>query len=326
MTYLKTVISMMLQIKMYLVLGAFFAIIYALFVAAGTYLGIGNFMLYAVLATVMMLVQYMIGPKIVEWSMGVRYLSEKEDPELHRMVKELSKKAGIPMPRIGISSMPVPNAFAFGRWTSDSRVCITESIRSLLDEDELRAVIGHEICHIKHKDVLIITLVSVVPAIAWHLAWSFMFSRNNDREESMNGLAIGIAAFAVYLATNMLVLYASRIREYSADLGSVKLGNEPSTMASALYKLVYGSARIPKDALKEAEGLKAFFANDPTRAMAEFRELKELDIDGSGTIDDSELRTMKNRKVNISMSDKFMELMSTHPNMVKRVQALSKLN
>lgn len=314
---------MWLQLKMYLVMGAFFAIIYSLFIVAGTYLGIGNFMFYGILATFMIFIQYMIGPKIVDWSMRVHYVSEQEEPELHQMVAELARKAGIPKPRIGISKMAVPNAFAFGRWSKDARVCITEQIRTLLTKDELKAVIGHEISHIKNKDVLIITLISIVPTIAWYLAWNFMFSR--DREGNSN-FAIGIAAFGIYFITNLLVLYASRIREYAADQGSVKLGSRPSTMASALFKLVYGSAKIPKDTLKQTEGMKAFFANDPSRAMREFRELKELDIDGSGSIDESELMRVRTKKVNITGADKFMEFMSTHPNMVKRVQALSKLN
>ncbi|MFH1126581.1 MAG: zinc metalloprotease HtpX [archaeon] len=314
---------MWLQLKMYLVMGAFFAIIYSLFVVAGAYLGIGNFIFYGILATVMMLIQYMIGPTIVNWSMRVRYVTEQQEPELHHMVAELAKKAGIPKPKIGISSMPIPNAFAFGRWSSDARVCITEQIRSLLTKDELKAVLGHEISHIKNRDVLIITLISVVPTIAWYMAWNFMFSR--DREGNSN-FAIGIAAFAIYFATNLLVLYASRIREYAADQGSIKLGSRPSTMASALFKLVYGSAKTPKDILKQAEGMKAFFANDPSRARRDLAELKQVDADGSGSIDDSELRAIRNKKASITSADRFMEMMSTHPNMVKRVQALSRLN
>ncbi len=314
---------MWLQLKMYLIMGAFFAIIYSLFVVAGTYLGVGNFMFYGILATVMMLIQYMLGPRIVNWSMRVHYVTEQEEPELHRMVAELARKAKIPKPRIGISKMPIPNAFAFGRWTKDARVCITEQIRNLLTEEELKAVLGHEISHIKHKDVLIITLISIVPTIAWYMAWSFMFSR--DRQGNSN-FAIGIAAFGIYFLTNLLVLYASRIREYAADQGSVKLGSRPSTMASALFKLVYGSAKVPKNVLKQTEGMKAFFANDPSRAMREFRELKELDVDGSGSIDDSELLRVRTKKVKVSGADKLMEMMSTHPNMVKRIQALSKLN
>ncbi len=313
---------MWLQIKMYLILGAFFGIIYALLSVAGAYLGIGGFFFYGILATVMMLIQYMIGPRMVDWSMQVKYVSEKEYPELHGMVAELAKKAGIPKPKIGISKMPVPNAFAFGRWASDARVCVTEQIMDLMSKDELRAVLGHEISHIKNRDVLIITLISVVPTIAWYLAWNFMYS--GDREKGGN-IGLGIAAFAIYMITNLLVLYASRIREYYADRGSVSLGNSPGNMASALYKLVYGSAKTSRNTLRQAEGMKAFFANDPSRAVQEFRDLAALDADKSGSIDDDELRAIRNNQPKLSGMDKFMEMLSTHPNMVKRISELSRL-
>lgn len=317
-------VLMWLQIKMYLILSAFFGILYMLLVLAGSYLGIGSFILYGIIASVLIFIQYMIGPKMVEWSMQVRYVSEKEYPELHRMVADAAKKAGIPKPKVGISKMPLPNAFAFGRWASDARVCVTEQIMSLLSKDELKAVIGHEVSHIKNRDVLIITLISVIPTIAWYIAWNFMYSR--DEREGSSNFALGIAAFAIYMITNLLVLYASRIREYYADKGSVSLGNRPSSLASALYKLVYGSAKTPRSVLRQAEGMKAFFANDPSRALQEFQSLASLDMDKSGTIDESELRAIRNKKPKISGMDRFMELLSTHPNMVKRISELSKLN
>ncbi len=312
----------MLQIKMYLLLAALFGIIYALVSVVGALMGIGNFLFYGILATAMMLAQYMLGPKMVEWAMGVRYVSEKEEPALHEMVGELAKKAGIPKPRVGIAKMHLPNAFAFGRWASDSRVCVTEGILGLLDKKELRAVLGHEIAHIKNRDVLVITLISVIPTIAWYIAYSTMFSGGRERG---NTALIGIAAFAIYFLTNLLVLYASRIREYSADMGSVKTGNDPHCLASALYKLVYGSAKTPKQELKRIEGMKAFFANDPSRAVRELSDLAEIDADKSGHIDEKELKALQHANVKIGGADKFMELLSTHPNMVKRVQALARM-
>lgn len=316
---------MWLQVKMYLILGMFFGVIYALLSMIGAYIGVGGFMFYGILATVMMLVQYMIGPKMVDWSMKVKYVSEKEHPELHKMVTELAKKAGIPKPKIGISQMQIPNAFAYGRWASDARVCVTEKILDLLSKNELKAVLGHEIAHIKNRDVLAITLMSVIPTIAWYFAQSMIFSGGRNDSKGSSNIAIGIAAFAIYFLTNLLVLYASRVREYYADKDSVALGNKPADLASALYKLVYGSAKMPKSALKQTEGMKAFFANDPSRAVREFNDLSKLDIDGSGSIDERELAAIRNNTARVSGMDKFMELLSTHPNMVKRISALSNL-
>lgn len=258
---------MWLQIRLYLLLGLMFAIVYAVIAAVAGSMGISSFAFYGVLASGMILVQYMIGPKMVEWSMGIRYVSESEYPSLHRMVAEMAQKANIPKPRIGIANVPIPNAFAFGRWKSEGRVCVTEQILRLLSPDELKAVIGHEIAHLKHRDVAVITTLSVIPMIMWYIAWS----------------------------------------------------------TSALYKLVSGSARVPKEELKHTEGLKAFFVNDPSRAMNELRELSQIDKDKSGTIDQHELMMLSTKKVKVSTSDKIMELMSTHPNMVKRIHRLSKI-
>lgn len=314
---------MWLQIRMYLLLALMFAIIYAVVVVAASLIGVGGFFFYTVFAVLLLFVQYMIGPKMVEMSMGVRYVSESEYPELHKMVKELAKKAGIPKPKVGISKLSIPNAFAYGRWLSDGRVCVTEEIMRLLNKDELRAVLGHEISHLKHRDVTVITMLSVVPLLLWYLSWSFMWSGDRNRG---NAALLGLVAFILYFITNLLVLYGSRIREYYADMGSVKLGNAPHALASALYKLVYGSARVDKEALKQMEGYKAFFVNDPSRAYQEIFELKQIDLDMSGTIDPDELALLRRRKIRLSTSDKLMELLSTHPNMLKRIKHLSTLS
>ena len=314
---------MWLKLRLYLVMTLLFAIIYGLLViVAGMFNMGGTLYFYAILASLMMFIQYMIGPKMVEWSMGVKYVNEAQAPALHRMVSELARDAKIPKPRIGIAATNLPNAFAFGRWASDGRVCVTEGIMNLLDEKELRAVLAHEISHLKHRDVVVITMISVIPMICWYIAWNFMFSGGRDRG---NQVVIGIMAMVIYFISNLLVLYVSRIREYYADEGAVNLGNSPHYLASALYKLVYGSARFSKDSLKQVEGMKAFFASDPSRASYEIRELSQLDLDKSGTIDKNELMMLRTRPIKVSGTDRFMEMLSTHPNMLRRIQRLSSL-
>lgn len=312
-----------LRVRMFLLTALLFAIIYAAISAIGYSLGISNFYFYLVLSLVMMFIQYLIGPKIVEWSMRVKYLKPNERPELQSMVRELAMVAKIPVPRIGIAQVAIPNAFAFGRTIRDSRICVTEGIVGLLDQKELRAVIGHEMSHIKNRDVLTITLLSVIPMILYRIAWQFMFFGDRRDRGHGNAALVGMLAFLFYFVTNLLVLYASRIREYFADKGSVDLGNDPAQLASALYKLVYGSARMPRETLKDAEGMKAFFVNDPSRAAMELKDLRDLDLDRSGTISGAELATLQNRPVRLGTGDKLMELLSTHPNMLKRIKRLS---
>ncbi len=312
-----------LKLRMWLLTTILLGIIYAIITVIGTHLGIGNFYFYLILSLVMMFAQYMFGPKLIEWSMRVRYLKDGENPELQSMVRSLAAAANLPVPRIGIAQVSVPNAFAFGRSQKDGRICVTEGITGLLNRDELKAVLGHEMSHIKNRDVLTITLLSVIPIILYRIAWQFLFFGDRRDRGQSNTMIVGLVAFLFYFLTNLLVLYASRIREYFADRGSIDLGNKPSHLASALYKLVYGSARMPKEAIKDVEGMKAFFANDPSRAMAELKELKDLDLDKSGTISDSELMALHNKSIRLGFGDRAMELLSTHPNMLKRIKRLS---
>ena len=312
-----------------MLVGLLFAILYTLFSLIGFALGLREIYFYVfmlLLAGILVFIQYLIGPKIVEISMMVRYVSEKEYPELHRMVEELSREAGIPKPRVGVSDLNIPNAFAFGRTKRDARVCVTKGLLNLLNEKELRAVLGHEISHIKHKDVFVITMLSVIPTICYMIYVSFFWSSIYSRRRDSGALAlIGLTAFLLYLITSLLVMYASRIREYYADYGSVELGNKPSWLATALYKLVYGSARADRNTIKRVAGMKAFFLNDPANAVNEISELKQVDLNLDGVIDEYELQVLAERKIKLSKSEKIMELLSSHPSTLKRIKALSNL-
>ena len=316
---------MWLQLRMYLLLAVMFAIVYAVIVMVASTLGIGNFIVYGVMAAAMIFIQYLIGPALVGWTMKVRWVTEQEEPDLHRMVEELAQESHIPKPKVGISQLSIPNAFAYGRSQGDARVVITEGIRGLLNKDELRAVVGHEISHVKHRDMAVITILSVVPVILWYIAWGVMWSGGRDRRGGGYVALLGVVALVLYFVPNLLVLYASRIREYYADLGSVGLGSQPQHLATALYKLVYGSARSSKEELHRVEGIKAFFVNDPSRSLYELRELREIDMNMSGTIDYDELAAIRNKSVELGFGDKVLELMSTHPNMLKRIRHLSTL-
>ena len=320
---------MWLQTRMFLLIAVLFGILYGVIVGIGTWMGAGSATTYIVLAVVFLGFQYLISPAIVGWTMKIKWVSEKEAPELHRMVAELAESAHLPKPRVGISQLAIPNAFAFGRTQRDGRVCVTQGILNLLSKDELRAVLGHEMAHIKHRDMAIITLISVIPMILYWLAWTTMWGGMFGGRRGGGGYAalIGLGAFLLYFITNLLVLYGSRIREYYADLGSVRLGNMPHHLATALYKLVYGNARFRnREELKRVEGVRAFFLNDPARAWKEVKELSQIDRDMSGTIDYDELADLRQKEVRLGTSDKMMELFTTHPNMLKRIKHLSTLS
>jgi heat shock protein HtpX len=195
-----------LQLRMWFLLGLLFAIIYGVIVMVGTYLGIGDFYFYLFISVAMMLIQYAIGPKIVEWTMRVRYIKKEENPQLYSMVQDLAMRANIPVPKVGISQIAIPNAFAFGRGLRDGRVCVTQGILQLLNAEELKAVLAHELTHIKNRDVLTITVLSVIPMVMYRIAWSFLFygrRRGNDR--GGNTALVGLIAFFFYFITNLLV-------------------------------------------------------------------------------------------------------------------------
>ena len=321
---------MWLQVRLYLLVGLMFAILYGILVGIGYYLqitGLSFYLFIIGIAAGFVLLQFMIGPKIVEWSMRIKYVSEQEYPKLHQMVADQAEKAGLPnKPKVGISQLPIPNAFAFGRTKKGSRVCVTKGLLDLLSDDELKAVLGHELSHIKHRDVAVITMLSVIPMICYMIYVSFLWGGMGRRDRDSGGaIAIGILALVVYFITSLLVMYGSRIREYYADQGSAELGNQPHHLATALYKLTVSTAKTPKNMLKRTEGMKAFFINDPSRAMYEVRELKDIDMDMSGTIDQNELLMLSTKKISLKTSDKLLEVLSTHPNVVKRIKHLASL-
>ena len=311
-----------LKLRLWLAMLFMFAIVYILIMLAGNFLGYGGFYgFYAIAGLVVLFLQYIFGPKIVESSMGVHQLSEAEAPELHRIVEELAMAANIPKPKVGISNTMVPNAFAYGRSKRSGHVCVTKGILGILDQDELKAVLGHEISHIKHNDMAITTIVSAIPLICYYLAFSLMFSGRGDNDNG--GPILGILALIAYFLGQLIVLFISRVREYYADAGSVDLGCKPEKMASALYKLVYGAAKLPESEIKDVEGTKAFFLTDISNARKEFNNLAQLDLNKDGKISAEELNVLRDSNVKVGASNKIMELLSTHPDMLKRIKRLA---
>ena len=317
--------------KMWFLVVLMFGILYGVITGIGSWLGVGSASSYIILAVLFMGFQYLIGPSLVSAMMKVKWVSEKEEPELHHQIAELAQKAGIPKPKVGISQLQIPNAFAFGRSQRDGRVCVTSGLQRLLNKDELKGVLGHEIAHLKHRDMLVITILSVIPLILYWIAWSFIWGgMGRKREAGGYAALIGLGAMLAYFLTNLLVLAGSRLREYYADERSVKLGNPPHHLASALYKLVYSSAQCRRtswgeEELHRVEGLRVFFLNDVGQAQNELQDLKAIDQDFSGTIDQNELLALRSKKVKLEGAEKIAELFTTHPNILKRIKRLSSL-
>ncbi len=211
--------------------------------------------------------------KIALASYRAQPLSEEEVPELFALVRELTRKAGMPMPRIYMIPSDVPNAFATGRDENHAAVAVTQGLVSMLDRDELAGVLGHELSHIRHRDTLIMTLsASIAGAISWiaNMAqWAAIFGggRNSDGEHA-NPIALMIVAVIAPIAAAVVQMALSRSREYMADAGGAEISGKPLALASALQKLDnYAHHRVLAGATPSSSGL---FIINPLAGISSF--------------------------------------------------------
>jgi heat shock protein HtpX len=222
-----------------------------------------------VIVGVLVLVQFALSDRMVLASMRAKVVTPEEAPRLHRMVEDLSRKAGIPKPKVAISQMSVPNAFATGRSQKHAAVAVTTGLLNILSDDELEAVLAHEISHIRTKDVVVMTYASffliVASMLSTFLFYSAIFggmSRNRDNNQGGGAAAILVIMLVVMLVRiigSILVATLSRYREYSADRGAAILTRQPMALASALQRLQGTIAAVPHNDLRKAEGMNAFF-------------------------------------------------------------------
>ena len=279
------------------------------------------------------------GAEIIERSNRIKYVTSSEYPELHDMIDRLSAKAGIPKPKVGISKMAVPNAFTFGSFQRNARVCVTPKLVEILEKDELEAVLGHEIAHIKHRDVALISALNFPPMLCYYVGSALFFfslamilGGGGDEDEgwvfrlAMIPVAIFVwlTTWAIYIAGQLVELYVSRLREYSADKMSAELTGEPRKLASALFKITRTSALLEPEEVRQAGAIRAFLATDPSTAKDDLKDLKEAGLDKDSTVTEEEMeRLVKGEKR--TLFDKAAELFSTHPNTASRIHELVNL-
>jgi len=243
--------------------------IMALYVAVGfalVRLGIG---LGAIIVIEFALIfgQYWFSDKIAMASMGARVVTPEEEPQLHAMIDRLCVLANMPKPRVGVSHVQMPNAFATGRNPKHSVVVVTEGIRQRLDDEELEAVLAHELSHVAHRDVAVMTVASSLGMLAGLVSrmamWGAMLGGGSRDEDNQNAfimeLVVMVVSFAVYVVSFLLTMSLSRYRELSADRTGAILIGKPSALASALTKVTGDMARIPNNDLRRVEGMNAFF-------------------------------------------------------------------
>lgn len=205
-----------------------------------------------IIALIMNLLSYWFSDKIVLAMYGAKEVSEREAPELYRIVYNLSQRANIPMPRVYIIDNDSPNAFATGRSPKNGVVAVTTGILRLLNREELEGVLAHEMAHIKHRDILVQTIAATLAGAITMLAnfarfAAFFGGRPSDDDEGGYGNVVALVLFSAIaaFAAMLIQLAISRSREYLADEGGARICGNPLYLASALRKLAIGVARIP---------------------------------------------------------------------------------
>jgi len=296
-------------------------------VITGILLALGGTVLF-------ILFQYAIGPAIVSASTRLKYLKPGENPWLESTVTDLAAKSGLPMPKLAIVPSSSPNAFTFGRSSSSAVLGVHEGLLRNLNKDEVVAVIAHELGHIKHKDYIVMTILSALPLIAYWVAQLTMnaarFSGTTSRRGKNDGNAsaafiiIGVISFVVYIISNLAVMRLSRLREHYADSFSAYLTQNPRGLQSALSKITYGLS-IASNPNTTA---RSFYIEDPSMAKQEISQImqnkEQYDLDKDGVLNERELTQAMERESG-STWVQLNNLFATHPPTFKRILLLREI-
>ena len=239
-------------------------VVYVVLIAALFSAGAGAITI-AVVAGGLFLFQIVAAEKIGLRAMGAEEVSPREAPELHAIIERLCVQADIPKPKVALARTSMPNAFAMGRSKKSATVCVTTGLMEILSSAELEGVLAHELAHIRHRDVVIMTIASFFASIAAMIfQFGFLFGGGDD-DESPGFFAVVLVSLAVYVVSFFLMMALSRYREFAADRGAAEITRRPSALASALMKIGGTMQRIPQQDLRAQSQLAAFYISPPTK-------------------------------------------------------------
>jgi heat shock protein HtpX len=235
-------------------LGLLYVALVGALLAAGT-----GLILMVVIIGALSFAQFFFSDKLALAAMGAKEVSPQEAPGLHAMIERLCIQADLPKPKIAVADTHMPNAFATGRSQKNATVCATTGIMNTLSPSELEGVMAHELAHVKHRDVLIMTIASFFASIAAVILQFGFFFGGGDDDENPSILIVLLVSFVVYILSFFLMLALSRYREFAADRGAAIVTGRPSALASALVKVSGAMQQVPTQDLRQAERMNAFF-------------------------------------------------------------------
>jgi len=287
-----------------------------------TLIGSLNFIVLLALVIVWNLLQWLVAPYLIEAIYRVKEADQRTYGKLYAMLRRICDRSRMAMPKLMIANIPIPNAFAYGSPLAGRRVAVTRELLNVLEDEEVEAVLAHEVGHLKHRDVQLMMFASVLPAIFYYIGYSLMISAMwGGRDRNAGGAAlIGFASLAIYWLLTLLVMGLSRLREYYADQHAVRTVDDGARkLAEGLAKITLYSGRykLQRGGVGNLGAFKALFISDPDRA-----DQDELMLARSrfGKTDAQLVQEILSRR--ITTTDRILELFSTHPNIVKRIRAL----
>ncbi|KAB5607131.1 zinc metalloprotease HtpX [Bifidobacterium jacchi] len=253
-------------LKTTLLFGLMWAVVMLVWWATGG--GRATLGIYIVIGLATTFGTYWFSDKLAIASMGAREVSEQEAPTLYRIVRELSAKAGKPMPRIYIAPTESPNAFATGRNERHAAVCCTQGILRILNEREIRGVLGHELMHVYNHDILTSAIASAMATVITYLGYSLMYFGGGSRDNRDNGGGLGLigvllSAILAPIGASLIQMAISRTREFDADEDGSRLTGDPEALASALNKISYGAQAAPMRKTAATQSVSAMMIANP---------------------------------------------------------------
>jgi len=286
-----------------------------------TLTGLFDIATLGVLVVVFNIIQWLVSPYLIGALYRTREISPNENPKLHEAVEKISQKSGMKPPKLMLAQIPIPNAFAYGSPLGGSRIAVTSGILKTLNDGEIEAVIGHELGHLKHRDVQVMMFVSLLPALFYYVGYSLTLSSmyGRRREEGSSTALIGIIFIAFWWVLNLFTLYLSRLREFYADKHSVTtIEGGSQKLSTGLAKIAQASKNMSKakNQAKTLNAFKALMIADPDRAQADAAAVSMINVSG----DQKLVQEILSKR--LTTADKIAEILSTHPNIIKRLKAL----